>query len=159
MCFTTTPSTDAIQVDAVNACDVSALRNGSTVDDNISCNDKNDTILDYSNSSDNMTDVCAICFETLQDGDDITTSNCSKTFHRTCIITWLMLHDTCPYCRNTFKNINDTKNIDAMIVNDIFDCEQHHGPHDISTFESVQYDSYDYEFGTSNYLLRDRTNK
>lgn len=123
MCVTTTPSTGNIQVDAVNACDVSALRNGSTMDDNISCNDKNDTILDYSNSSDNMNDVCAICFETLQDGDDITTSNCSKTFHRTCIITWLMLHDTCPYCRNTFKNINDAKNIDAMIVNDIFDCE------------------------------------
>ena len=110
------PGTDEIKVDtAVSVCNVSPIRRS------ISGNDIG--LLDDSNSADAMNEACAICFETLQDGDEITTSNCAKTFHRSCIITWLMLHDTCPYCRNTFKNINDDKNLDAILANDIFDCD------------------------------------
>jgi hypothetical protein len=86
-------------------------------------NDYDMPILDNSSSTEFLSEACAICFETLQDGDEITTSNCSKTFHRSCIITWLMQHDTCPYCRNTFKNINDDKNLDMILANDIFDCD------------------------------------
>ena len=112
--------TECIQVDDINVCTVSAVQSR---DDGSSENDLNIVLTDDSNSTDNMNDSCAICYETLEDGDEIATSNCSKTFHRTCIITWLMQHDTCPYCRNAFKNINDNKNIDAILVNDIFDCE------------------------------------
>lgn len=85
---------------------------------------------DDDNSSSNIATAqhCAICYDELLDGDEITTSNCNKTFHRTCIIEWLMQHDTCPYCRNTFKNIdtavafaNDDEDDDAS--NNI-DCEE-----------------------------------
>jgi Ring finger domain len=106
----------------VDAVDVRHVPECETTDDlaNIHIDESN------SSDSDTMNDSCAICYETLEDGDDVTTSNCSKTFHRACIITWLMQHDTCPYCRNTFKNINDHKNIDAILGNDekIIDCEE-----------------------------------
>jgi Ring finger domain len=116
-----TTSTEDMKADTVNVCNVSPVQSG---DDSTCGHDQDDaTTSDDSSGSDNMNETCAICYEALQDGDEITTSNCAKTFHRTCIITWLMLHDTCPYCRNTFKNINDNKNIDAILANDIFDCD------------------------------------
>jgi Ring finger domain len=64
---------------------------------------------------------CAICYEALHEGDEITTSNCFKTFHRQCIMEWLMQHDLCPYCRNPFKNIcEEAKTVDYFAN---MDCE------------------------------------
>jgi hypothetical protein len=64
---------------------------------------------------------CAICYEALHEGDEITTSNCRKTFHRQCIMEWLMQHDLCPYCRNPFKNLCDSMSIDDYLNTD---CEE-----------------------------------
>lgn len=64
---------------------------------------------------------CDICYEALHEGDEITTSNCNKTFHRQCIMEWLMQHDLCPYCRNPFKNIcEESKTVDYFAN---MDCE------------------------------------
>ena len=64
---------------------------------------------------------CAICYDALHEGDEITTSNCNKTFHRQCIVEWLMQHDLCPYCRNQFKNIcEESKTVDYFTN---MDCE------------------------------------
>jgi Ring finger domain len=64
---------------------------------------------------------CAICYDALHEGDEITTSNCNKTFHRRCIMEWLMQHDLCPYCRNPFKNICEESNTVDYLAN--MDCE------------------------------------
>jgi hypothetical protein len=65
------------------------------------------------------TSHCAICYEALHEGDEITTSNCNKTFHRQCIMEWLMQHDLCPYCRNPFKDICDSIPNDYLTM----DCD------------------------------------
>jgi Ring finger domain len=69
------------------------------------------------NTGDETYCCCAICYEPLKDGDEITTSNCQKTFHRSCIITWLMQCDTCPYCRNVFKNVRDPPEVTKADTN------------------------------------------
>ena len=71
-------------------------------DDNDSHHNNNTTDMSSTNS---MIPCCDICYETLHDHDIISISNCQKIFHRSCIIEWLMTHNTCPYCRNTFQNI------------------------------------------------------
>ena len=42
---------------------------------------------------------CAICQETVQSGETVTTTPCSHQFHRTCLLTWLLRTNECPTCR------------------------------------------------------------
>lgn len=44
---------------------------------------------------------CMICYESLHNGDDVT-SHCNTIYHRSCIIEWLLRNDNCPYCRSPF---------------------------------------------------------
>ena len=45
---------------------------------------------------------CLICFETFVNGDAVTTHCTDKSYHRHCIMEWLLKHDNCPYCRRSF---------------------------------------------------------
>ncbi len=51
------------------------------------------------------TRTCPICVEHYRAGDDIAWSyneECSHTFHRECIVQWLIHHDECPMCRSPY---------------------------------------------------------
>lgn len=46
-----------------------------------------------------------VCFSDYVKGDDIAWSKneqCCHVFHTDCILEWLMNHDECPMCRNTY---------------------------------------------------------
>lgn len=54
----------------------------------------------YQWTNENMGDVlCSICLENFEPGDVITSSHCSHTYHRDCILGWLQVKDECPNCR------------------------------------------------------------
>ena len=55
-------------------------------------------------------EMCAICIEDYEEGDEISWSHnehCSHAFHRVCIIEWLLKHDECPFCRHNFLALED----------------------------------------------------
>ena len=54
------------------------------------------------NNDDDALPQCLICFETFVNGDAVTTHCTNKSYHRHCIMEWLLKHDKCPYCRRTF---------------------------------------------------------
>lgn len=58
---------------------------------------------------------CLICFETFVNGDAVTTHCTNKSYHRHCIMEWLMKHDNCPYCRRSFFSTGLT-NIDVPMT-------------------------------------------
>jgi Ring finger domain len=58
---------------------------------------------------------CLICFESYVDGDELV-RHCSskKSFHRSCIIVWLLRNDNCPYCRSPILNLSTPSGIDEQ---------------------------------------------
>ena len=42
---------------------------------------------------------CIICTETIKTGDTCVQLECRHIFHEGCVLPWLDLHNTCPYCR------------------------------------------------------------
>jgi hypothetical protein len=62
----------------------------------------------HSAVDDEMLDPCPICLDGYEEGDEICWSHnkhCDHTFHRQCIIEWLMRHDECPICRQDFLSL------------------------------------------------------
>jgi hypothetical protein len=58
-----------------------------------------------SNVSTNSVQLCAICLEDYQVGEDIGWSRnilCYHAFHKDCIVESLKAHDSCPICRNSY---------------------------------------------------------
>jgi hypothetical protein len=49
--------------------------------------------------STNGLDICSICLEELQAGEQVRTLRCSHTFHLSCIDPWLYHHRDCPLCK------------------------------------------------------------
>jgi Ring finger domain len=45
---------------------------------------------------------CLICFESYVNGDEIVRHCTTDSYHRHCIIEWLLRNDNCPYCRRPF---------------------------------------------------------
>jgi hypothetical protein len=57
----------------------------------------------------NTATQCLICFESYLAGDKLVRHCFSKkSFHRSCIIEWLLRNDNCPYCRCPFLNLSTT---------------------------------------------------
>jgi hypothetical protein len=59
----------------------------------------------YANVSTNSVQLCAICLEDYQVGEDIGWSRnplCYHAFHKDCILETLKAHDSCPICRNSY---------------------------------------------------------
>ena len=50
---------------------------------------------------------CVICLERYQPKDMVIHLNCGHHFHSTCGLPWLQQHQTCPTCRQHFKNAED----------------------------------------------------
>ena len=74
---------------------------------NIASGEKCDDSDDISNASSEQDSVqfCNICLEEYQVGEKIGWSRnnqCHHAFHKKCIVEWLMSHDDCPICRNTY---------------------------------------------------------
>lgn len=46
---------------------------------------------------------CLVCMETFSLEQSTVKLDCAHIFHETCIVDWLMLHNTCPVCRSELK--------------------------------------------------------
>ena len=59
-------------------------------------------------------DVCTICLCDYEEGDEIASSpnsKCKHSYHKECILEWLMKHDNCPCCRVDYlSNTNEDNN-------------------------------------------------
>lgn len=56
------------------------------------------------------TEACAICLTEYKEGDDICWSHnrrCPHSFHRECVMEWLIRHDECPCCRHNYLALDD----------------------------------------------------
>jgi len=50
-------------------------------------------------------EVCAICLEEPEVGDDVSRMGCSHEFHSSCIEKWLEIAHTCPTCRHDLPSL------------------------------------------------------
>ena len=76
----------------------------SVVDLDIEANGGNDNY-DAQDENESMGACCPICLDDFRQGDRISSSStgqCHHTFHRDCILDWLLTDDTCPCCRQNF---------------------------------------------------------
>ena len=56
-----------------------------------------------------MTHDCSVCLEEISQTTGSSTMACGHSFHIRCLGTWLLQHETCPYCRheaNEHERIN-----------------------------------------------------
>ncbi|KAL3743171.1 hypothetical protein ACJRO7_018467 [Eucalyptus globulus] len=51
-------------------------------------------------------EVCAICLEEPEVGDEVSRMGCSHEFHSRCIEKWLEIADTCPTCRRQLPTLD-----------------------------------------------------
>ena len=65
---------------------------------------------------------CVICFDEISGGDKPIGFKCGHKFHTTCISKWLLLNNTCPYCRNEVYSYNDDTTVE-MEDNDYNDID------------------------------------
>jgi hypothetical protein len=42
---------------------------------------------------------CSICLDDYQEAKWVQMPNCTHQFHGSCVLRWLMIHDTCPICQ------------------------------------------------------------
>ena len=85
------------------------------------------SFFDYSEHNDNneSTTSCSICLSKFEDGEEICFSpnpECSHSFHKECIVEWLMMHNECPYCRRNYLSSSDNienKPVDEQIVSEV----------------------------------------
>lgn len=64
---------------------------------------------------------CSICLEVLEPGEKLSWSRnliCQHVFHHECLMSWLMTHDECPYCRT--QMICDDFTIQANVEDTIY---------------------------------------
>jgi Ring finger domain len=59
---------------------------------------------------------CLICFEPFQNDDAVTTHCVGNSYHRHCIMEWLMKHDRCPYCRRPFFQATLLSDCTASVI-------------------------------------------
>ena len=62
---------------------------GTTVEDKTICN--------YILKQD-LRDECAICLETMKQGESVSLIYCSHIFHTACIYEWFQKKPVCPFC-------------------------------------------------------------
>lgn len=53
-------------------------------------------------------DTCSICFDTMNEKNDLLTLKCNHSFHVRCITDWLIGENNCPICRKEHKERIDT---------------------------------------------------
>ena len=109
-------------VDVVDCCD-----EGSGVD----CHNKDS---DNNYDDDDTLPKCLICFETFVNGDAVTTHCSDKSYHRHCIMEWLMKHDNCPYCRRPFFLTTATNsNNDSTVATSVSNADTRNNSNRTST--------------------------
>ena len=54
--------------------------------------------------SDNNSNICSICIDNINKGEEYSELSCNHIYHTNCILSWLEKHATCPTCR---KNIDE----------------------------------------------------
>jgi len=66
--------------------------------------------------------VCSICLLGYNSGDHVAwskKSTCQHTFHRDCLVTWLLMHDECPNCRCSYFETEINNDSDLTIVDSV----------------------------------------
>ena len=53
-----------------------------------------------------LNEVCPICYENMNNVDNISETDCNHVFCESCIRVWLENNKTCPFCRATISNSN-----------------------------------------------------
>ncbi|KAL6226369.1 hypothetical protein ACLB2K_000331 [Fragaria x ananassa] len=48
-------------------------------------------------------EVCAVCIEAMELGDEVRETPCKHTYHSRCIRQWLAHHSSCPMCRHQLR--------------------------------------------------------
>jgi hypothetical protein len=70
---------------------------GSNVETKVSLNEKGkETLKKCAKFSEKE---CPICFESMDDANNVKCCNCGHSFHKNCLDEWLMTKKTCPFCR------------------------------------------------------------
>jgi len=44
-------------------------------------------------------ELCAVCYDTFSDGDEVTVLPCAHRYHAACVAPWLLKNNSCPNCR------------------------------------------------------------
>ena len=68
-------------------------------------NSKFESYLDPENNElTNLVKVCSICYQNIQIGEKlIRIPGCEHVFHSNCILKWVKIKVTCPYCRTNIR--------------------------------------------------------
>tara|TARA_Y100000389_G_C17463982_1_gene523985 strand:- start:468 stop:986 length:519 start_codon:yes stop_codon:yes gene_type:complete len=68
------------------------------------------TITEQENNLEIYNNDCSICLQSLSSSNNYTIPDCGHTFHTNCIITWFRTsNSTCPYCRSSGNNTEDSR--------------------------------------------------
>jgi hypothetical protein len=62
---------------------------------------------------------CTICYDEFPSDEKPVQFTCGHKFHRGCISKWLLLNNTCPYCRNEVYKYSDNMEIEMDEVGDL----------------------------------------
>ncbi|KAJ8892706.1 hypothetical protein PR048_005287, partial [Dryococelus australis] len=54
---------------------------------------------------------CSVCWDDFSLGESVRKLKCEHIYHENCIVPWLQLHGTCPICR---KSLNDEEQTDGQ---------------------------------------------
>ena len=70
-------------------------------------NIKIDIVSKHYKETNRTDDVCAICQETLENDDEVSTLDCDHIFHTYCIKEWGCYKPECPICKHSIKNMSE----------------------------------------------------
>ncbi|ALC47114.1 CG11982 [Drosophila busckii] len=59
---------------------------------------------------------CSVCWDDFKLDESVRKLPCSHLYHENCIVPWLNLHSTCPICRKSLANDDDTEGTDEDYV-------------------------------------------
>jgi len=63
--------------------------------------------------------TCSICLNDYECGQEISSpknGKCQHTFHKECIVGWLLKHDDCPCCRRQYLDLESTRSSELSKV-------------------------------------------
>ncbi len=52
----------------------------------------------------NVDATCSVCIEKFSGIEGTTELPCGHQYHKTCVLTWFEINDTCPTCRDSLNN-------------------------------------------------------
>jgi hypothetical protein len=90
-----------------------AATNGTTIEElsRPVSPDSNDEDATAAQTVERLFPSCVICLQPFVNGEAVVApvrEDCHHIFHKSCINTWLIRHDDCPYCRRDLFHFDDS---------------------------------------------------